>query len=180
MPRPLRLSVQNRSLLNQRWPRCRLCIEMVADDRFSNRPVGVKRFQTIHLCSVDVARGLVLLSGIGTKALPSWDSRTRRNDLWVGLTSQTSGRSKRTYDLTSSVVPRGTSFHHLVELEFPPIDPVRRSCNCGFSGPSELSAVDPYAMHDHGQPTRQGHDRLLQPAAPGDLHCPGLEPGPFC
>jgi hypothetical protein len=23
-----------------------------------------------HLCSVDVARGLVLLSGIGTKALP--------------------------------------------------------------------------------------------------------------
>jgi hypothetical protein len=36
------------------------------------------RFQTIHRCSVDVARGLVLLFGIGTKALPSWDSRTRR------------------------------------------------------------------------------------------------------
>ena len=35
--------------------------------RFSNRPVGVKRFQTIHRFSVDVARGLVLLSGIGTK-----------------------------------------------------------------------------------------------------------------
>jgi hypothetical protein len=49
--------------------------------RFSNRPVGVKRFQAIHHCSVDVARGLVLLSGIGTKALPSWDSRTRRNNL---------------------------------------------------------------------------------------------------
>jgi hypothetical protein len=30
---------------------------------------------------VDVARGLVLLFGIGTKALPSWDSRTRRNYL---------------------------------------------------------------------------------------------------
>ena len=45
--------------------------------RFSNRPVGVKRFQTIHQCSVDVARGLALLFGIGTKALPSWDSRTR-------------------------------------------------------------------------------------------------------
>jgi hypothetical protein len=27
--------------------------------------------------SVDVAHGLVLLSGIGTKALPSWDSKTR-------------------------------------------------------------------------------------------------------
>ena len=31
---------------------------------------------------------------------------------------QTDGRSKRTCDLTSSVVPRGTSFHRLVELEF--------------------------------------------------------------
>ena len=30
---------------------------------------------------------------------------------------QTDGRSKRTCDLTSSVVPRGTSFHRLVELE---------------------------------------------------------------
>ena len=36
---------------------------------FSNRPFGVKRFQTIHHYSVDVARGLVLLFGIGTKAL---------------------------------------------------------------------------------------------------------------
>jgi alkylresorcinol/alkylpyrone synthase len=34
---------------------------------FSNRPFGVKRFQTIHHHSVDVARGLVLLSGISTR-----------------------------------------------------------------------------------------------------------------
>jgi hypothetical protein len=53
---------------------------------FSNRPFGVKRFQTIHHCSVDVAHGLALLFGIGTKALPSWDSRTRRNNLLGGLT----------------------------------------------------------------------------------------------
>ena len=33
------------------------------------RPFEVKHFQTIHHCSVDVARGLVLLFGIGTKAL---------------------------------------------------------------------------------------------------------------
>src|SRR6516162_9310699 len=44
------------------------------DVRFSNRPFGVKHFQTIHLCGVDVARGLALLFGIGTKALPSWVS----------------------------------------------------------------------------------------------------------
>jgi len=39
---------------------------LIRDVRFSNRPVRVKRFQTIHDCGVDVARGLVLLSGIGT------------------------------------------------------------------------------------------------------------------
>jgi hypothetical protein len=63
--------------------------------RFSNRPVEVKHFQAIHRCSVDVARGLVLLFGIGTKALPSWDSKTRRNnllgDLAVSVTAGSSG-----------------------------------------------------------------------------------------
>jgi len=52
---------------------------------FSNRPFGVKHFQTIHHHSVDVAHGLVLLFGIGTKALPSWGSKTRWNNLRVGL-----------------------------------------------------------------------------------------------
>ena len=55
------------------------------DVSFSNRPFEVKRFQTIHRRSVDVARGLVLLSGIGTRAVPSWDSRTRWNNLCGGL-----------------------------------------------------------------------------------------------
>ena len=57
--------------------------------RFSNRPFGVKRFQTIHQFSVDAARGLVLLFGIGTKALPSWDSKTRWNNLWGGFAVRT-------------------------------------------------------------------------------------------
>ena len=40
---------------------------------------------------------------------------------------QSDGRSKRTCELTSSIVPRGTSFHRSVELEFPSIgfDPAR-------------------------------------------------------
>jgi hypothetical protein len=38
--------------------------------RFSNRPSGVKHFQAIHHASVDVAHGLALLFGLGTKALP--------------------------------------------------------------------------------------------------------------
>jgi hypothetical protein len=53
--------------------------------RFSNRPFGVKRFQTIHHCNVDVAHGLVLLFGIDARVLPAWDSRTRRNNLLGGL-----------------------------------------------------------------------------------------------
>ena len=52
---------------------------------FSNRPFGVKHFQTIHRCSVDVDRGLALLFGLGTRALPSWDSKTRWNNLFRGL-----------------------------------------------------------------------------------------------
>src|SRR5262245_15661171 len=56
------------------------------EGRFSNRPFAVKRFQTIHPDSVDVAHGLVLLFGIGTRALPSWDSKTRWSDLLGGLT----------------------------------------------------------------------------------------------
>jgi hypothetical protein len=56
--------------------------------RFSNRPFGVKRFQTIHDCGVDVAHGLVLLFGIGARALPSWDSKTRWNNLSDGLPSE--------------------------------------------------------------------------------------------
>ena len=64
---------------------------------FSNRPVGVKHFQTIHYYSVDVSHGLALLFGIGTRALPSWDPRTRRNNLLDDLAvSVTAGPSRHT------------------------------------------------------------------------------------
>src|ERR1022692_2223665 len=65
--------------------------------RFSNRPFEVKRFQTFHHHSVDVAHGLSLLFGIGTKALPVWDSKTRRNNLLGGLAVRvTAGPSDQT------------------------------------------------------------------------------------
>src|SRR5690242_6193263 len=86
---------------------------------------------------------------------------------------QTNDRSKQTCELTSSIVPRGTSFHRSVELEFPPIesDLARLSCCCCglLPGPAELSAIHPDAVHDHGQPAGQRHDRLLHATAPGDL-----------
>ena len=82
---------------------------------FSNRPFRVKHFQTIRRCSVDVAHGLALLFGIGAKALPLWDSRMRWSNLCSGLAVRRNGRSKRTCELTSSIVPRGTSFHRWVD-----------------------------------------------------------------
>src|SRR3984957_12991740 len=135
--------------------------------RFSNRPFGVKHFQTIHLCGVDVTRELVLLFGIGTWALPSWDPRTRWNnlldDLAVSVTAGPSGS-------TNSPHPSSREGHLSTawwSSGFSPLgyDPERFSCCCRglFSGPAELGAVDPDAVHNHGQPARQRHDRLLHP-----------------
>ena len=88
------------------------------DVRFSNRPVRVKHFQAIQYCGVNVSHGLALLFGIGTSALPSGDPRTRRNNLLGDLAVSGDGRSKRKYELTSSIVPRGASFHCWVDLVF--------------------------------------------------------------
>src|SRR6516162_6931355 len=79
--------------------------------------VWVKRFQAIHHSSVDVAHGLALLFGLGTKALPSWGFEDEVEQSFGRPCRQYDGRSKRTNDLTSSIVPRGTSFHRWVELD---------------------------------------------------------------
>src|SRR5271167_1755840 len=78
---------------------------------------------------------------------------------------QTNGRSKRTSELTSSIVPRGTSFHCSVDLGFPPIGFNSAWFSCCyrglFPGPVELGTVNLDAVHNHGQPACQGHDRLF-------------------
>ena len=65
---------------------------------------------------------------------------------------RTDDGSKRTCELTSSIVPRGTPFHRSVELKFSPIavDPARPPYRYDVPGPAELSAVNPDAVHDHG------------------------------
>ena len=116
-------------------------------------------FQTIHHCSVDVAHGLVLLFGIGTRGPSTMGFENEAEQSNGRPYRQIDDRSKRTNELTSSIVPRGTSFHRSVELGFSPIacDPVRFSCCCRglFPGPAELGAVNPYAVHDHSQPPRR-------------------------
>ena len=81
----------------------------VGNVRFSNRPIGVKRFQTVHDHSVDVTHGLMLLFGIGTKALPSWDSRTRWNNLLGGLAVR---RTAGPADIANSPHPSSREGHH--------------------------------------------------------------------
>ena len=49
------------------------------DVRFSNRPFGVKHFQTIHYCSVDVARTLVVVLTSHHRPSPTQNIARRRN-----------------------------------------------------------------------------------------------------
>src|SRR5262245_53496041 len=66
--------------------------------RMSASLIGRLRSSAFRLStpdSVDVAHGLALLFGIGTRALPSWDSRTRWSNLLGGLAVlQTVGPSR--------------------------------------------------------------------------------------
>jgi hypothetical protein len=168
------------------------------DVRFSNRPVEVKHFQASLIGQL--RSSTFRLSGFPplqcrcrSRALASLRNR-HQGPSTMGFEDEaeqsvgrpccrTNGRTKRTCELTSSIVPRGTSFHCWVDLVFSPIgfDAVWFSCCCCglLPGPPELGAVNPDAVHDHGQPASQGHDRLFHPAASGDLHGPRLEPGPL-
>ena len=85
-------------------------------------------------------------------------------------------RRQETCELTSSIVPRGTPFHRLVELEFPPTSGLVEGSRCNFPGPSELRAVNPDAMHDHRQAAGQRDNRSFHAAALGNLHRPSLKP----
>ena len=77
--------------------------------RFSNRPSRVKHFQTTHHFSVDVAHGLSLLFGLGTKGPSIMGFEDEVEQSFGRPCRQCDCRFKRTYELTSSIVPRG---HH--------------------------------------------------------------------
>jgi hypothetical protein len=67
------LNTHGRKFTPLSWPQTNGGVFVAADRcdfRFSNWPFWVKHFQTIHRCSIDVARGLALLFGLGTRALP--------------------------------------------------------------------------------------------------------------
>ena len=51
---------------------------------------------------------------------------------------QANGRSKRTCELASSIVPQGTSFHHAVELEFLLSDLIFLGCHAAAEACSRV------------------------------------------
>ena len=126
--------------------------------------LGASAFRLSTLTVWEVTRGLVLLSGIGTSALPSWDSRTRWNDLLRGLAG--SGRQVQPTSRTHLIHrPARDTIPPPGGARFPPTSFGFAKCSrsCSVSGPAELGAVDPDTVHDHGQSTRQCDDRLFLP-----------------
>src|SRR3981081_2178886 len=88
---------------------------------FSNRPIRVKRFQT-YLPLQCRCRSRARASLRNRHQGPSIMGFEDEVEQPIGRPCrQTNGRSKRPNELTSSIVPRGTSFHRSVELEFPSI-----------------------------------------------------------
>ena len=85
---------------------------------------------------------------------------------------------KKSGDLTTAIVPAGTSF--------PAVS--REPCDlpsCALRGsllrrPVELGAVDPHAMQNHGELSSNRDFGFSEPASFGDPHAPGFEHGPFC
>jgi hypothetical protein len=79
--------------------------------------LGSSAFRLSTNSSVDVAHGLSLLFGLGTKGPSIMGFEDEVEQSFGRPCRQCDGRFKRTYELASSIVPRGTSFHRWVELD---------------------------------------------------------------
>src|SRR5262249_5569972 len=110
--------------------------------------------------SVDVAHGLSLLFRLGTKGPSIMGFEDEVEQSFGRPCRQCDCRFKRTYELTSSIVPRGTSFHRGVELDFLLLHWILHR--------SQAAATSLRQTHTRCmiQPTRQRHDRLLRPITP--------------
>src|SRR6516165_11102288 len=73
--------------------------------------LGSSAFRLSNNSSVDVAHGLSLLFGLGAKGPSIMGFEDEVEQSFGRPCRQCDGRFKRTYELTSSIVPRGTSFH---------------------------------------------------------------------
>jgi hypothetical protein len=142
--------------------------------------LGSSAFQTNHYHGVDVARGLVLLFGIGTKALPVWDSKTRRNNLWGGLAvRRTAGPSGH----TNSPHPSSREGHHSTarwSSRFLPPRLILRGSHAAVTSRVHRNSVPSTQMRCMITANRRASATIaFHAATPSDLYGPGLEPGPL-
>jgi len=87
--------------------------------RFSNRPFGVKCFQTIRRRrSVSISLTGSCFSSESAQGPSIMGFEDEAEQSFGRPCQQANGRSKRPSELTSSIVPRGTSFHRRVEFGF--------------------------------------------------------------
>ena len=87
--------------------------------RFSNRPIWVKHFRlSTAAVSMSLAGSRFSSDSAPGPSIMGFEDEVEQS---FGRPCQTNGRFKRTYELTSSIVPRGTLFHHAVELECSPV-----------------------------------------------------------
>jgi len=120
------------------------------DVRFSNRPVGVKRFQAIDYCGSQHhsrARASLRNRHIGRSIMGSEDEVEQ--SLWRPCRRQVQA------DMRTHLI------HRPARDIIPPLGGARvsscdpeRPLRHSFSGPSEFSAINPDAMHNHRQPSR--------------------------
>jgi len=72
--------------------------------------LGSSTFRLSTKAVFDIAHGLALLFGIGTKALPAWGSRTKWNNLWGGLVGRLTPAGPSGH--TNSLHPSSREGHH--------------------------------------------------------------------
>jgi hypothetical protein len=109
------------------------------------------------------------------------DSKTRWNNLWRDLAVEvTAGSSGH----TNSPHPSSREGHHSTVgwvSGFLLFDLILYSCHAAATSLVHRNAVP--SIHTRCMITANRRasatNRLLDPAMPGDLHCPGLKPGPF-
>jgi hypothetical protein len=115
--------------------------------------LGSSAFRLSMNSSVDVADGLSLLFGLGTKALPLWDSKTRWNNLSGDLAELDSSYCNLILHRSQAAA---TSLVHRNSV-------LSTHTRCMITANRRASATIAFFI-----------PRCLA------LHRPGLEPGPFC
>ena len=94
------------------WKALRQSAAVQGDDvRFSNRPVGVKRFLAVSDWGAMSLAGSCFSPESAPRPFHHGIREQGGTIFWAAL-PVVAGRSKRTCELTLSIVPQGTPFHH--------------------------------------------------------------------